>query len=376
MVLVIILVLIFAGFIITEKLYYSRHWDDGLELELYFDRDHIFRGEKCVLHEKITNTGRLPLPLVSIKFQADRRLDFIDKDAGAVVTDQYYRNDVFAIKGQTRITRNIPFVGGHRGYYVMNSADAVCSDLFLASSFMTVFDESASIFVYPVPFESQQFTRYLAGISGEVAAKRNLMTDPFELTGIRPYMDGDDVKIINHKASARGQGLMVNTFGFTNELRANVYINCEDDGILKCRKAVEKSFDIAVALIRHLQGLGVAAGLKCNGVGMFSENIPTVVEPSSGADQFDAVCKALALIDTEKEVLPFAECFKDEIIKNSSDVLNFIISPNSYKDFTGLLAELRAAGKEFIWFYPYEGETMPDIPEEFNKCVRPVRADM
>ena len=381
MLLVLILTIVFGVIILTEKLYYIKHWDEGLSLDLEFEKDHIFRGEKSVLKERITNTGKLPLPMVRIKFQADRKLEFIDADANATITDKYYRNDVFSIRGQERITRNIPFVGSHRGYFVLNSADAVSADLFLTGHYVTVFDESTSVFVYPMPFESEQFSRYLAGISGEVSSKRNLMTDPFEMAGIRPYMDGDDVRIINHQASARGQGLMVNTYGYTNELRANVYVNCEDDGIFKRRKAVEKSFDIAVSLLKHLNSLGVAAGLRCNGVSMFCgederEIRPTLVEPASGVEQFDEVCRNLALIDMEKPVLSFGECFGEELKHSDGDVLNFIISPNSYEDFTGLLDEIKNAGKSFTWFYPYEGDSIPEVKESLKKCVRPIRADM
>lgn len=376
----IILALIFGVIILTEKIYYSRHWDDGLSLELQFEKDHIFRGEKSVLKEKITNTSKLPLPMVRIKFQADRSLEFVDADANATVTDKYYRNDVFSIRGQERITRNIPFVGGHRGYFVLNSADAVSTDIFLTSHFVTVFDETTSVFVYPVPFESEQFSRYLAGISGEVSSKRNLMTDPFEMAGIRPYMDGDDIRILNHKASARGQGLMVNTFGYTNELRANVYVNCEDDGIFKRKRAVEKSFDIAVSLIKHLNSLGVAVGLRCNGVSMFcgeaeGEVRPTVVEASAGVEQFDEVCRGLSLIDMDKPVLKFDECFGEELRQSDATVLNYIISPNHYNDFTDLLEEIKLAGKTFTWFYPYEGESVPEVKESLRSNVKPVSAD-
>ena len=57
-------------------------------------------------------------------------------------------------------------------------------------------------------------------------------------------------------------------------------------------------------------------------------------------------------------------------------MLNFIISPNSYEDFTGLLDEIKSAGKSFTWFYPYEGDKLPEVPGNLVKYMKPIRADM
>lgn len=117
-----------------------------------------------------------------MKFQTNRSLVF-ESGKGSRSTDQYYRNDVFRIGGSERVIRSLSFVGGRRGFYRIDTCDLVALDLFLTAQMMRTLPVDASFYVYPKPFDSQEFRLSLRQINGEVLSKRHLLRIPSNTAG-------------------------------------------------------------------------------------------------------------------------------------------------------------------------------------------------
>jgi uncharacterized protein (DUF58 family) len=356
---------------IAQRYLYRRFWLQGLHVELLFSSSAVVEGERGELLEVIENRKRLPLPMLKVKFQTDRNLAFLgDKDHSGT-TDQYYRNDVFQIKGREKITRILPFIGKRRGYYKIKEIDMVASDLFLTTEMMTSMETDRYLYVYPRPYEDPSFQNSLRQLQGEVLTRRHIIEDPFEFRGIREYQPTDDMRSVNWKATAKTGELKVNLKNYTALKTIRIFLNLEDYGILKKDDSIEMTIRLAAALAECFLATGMQ--VSCYGNAKDKISGDTMELPASaGAGQLETIYRALARIDTKQEGYPFAETFRERLMTETKGTMTVLIAPNAYDDTVKLFTDFTESGGDFIWFYPTIDKKEPDISPQLHKYIRVV----
>lgn len=351
-----------------QKFVYQRLWNKQLTADIVFAEKHIFEGQTGQLKEIIENRKHLPLSMLKVKFQTDKHLLFEDTK-GSRTTDQYYRNDVFQIGGGEKITRTLPFTGGRRGYYTITTMDLVASDLFLTSLYVETCPVHTALYVYPKFFDSREFRQSLQQLNGEVLTKRHLLEDPFEYRGIREYQPTDDMRSINWKATAKTGEFKVNQKNYTSLKAIRVFVNLEDDNLLKKEECVEASMQIAAGLCRYFLQQGMQVSCYSNGVDIIN-HLPVSVAASAGKGQLDAILCALARVDTSVPVLDFNDCFSRRVLEEAKGTMTCFVTPNLYPSFTELLEEYHNRGSDYILFYPTLETKDPVIPDFLGKNTR------
>ncbi len=354
---------------LARKLY-EKLWAGKLDVRLEFADKSLFEGEKGELLEIIENGKRLPLPMLKVKFQTDRNLRFTDSDS-AKVTDLYYRNDIFQVKGRERITRKLEFTAAKRGYYRIHNIDLVAGDPLLSSEMVESRQTAQYFYVYPAPFVSEEFRRSLQQLNGELQTKLHFPEDPFEYRGVREYQPFDDMRSINWKASAKTGDWKVNQKNCTALQTVRLFFNIEDSGILKKDAMVEASIQIIAGLAAFFLNQGIRVSCYGNGRDILNGE-PVHIEAGAGAGQMEQIYRALARIDTNLKTADFTSCFERELMKASTGITTVFVSPNAYENFTGLLRRFRLSGQECLWFYPVPEteKQMPELPEEWKKDIR------
>ncbi len=363
-------VIAFLLFLLQRKIY-AKYWDKNLKATVSFAQSGISEGETGEVVEIVENRKYLPLNMLKVKFQTSRNLEFAD-DPGSKTTDQYYRNDIFQIGGGEKITRKLNFVGKKRGYYHIKNIDLVCSDLFLTTEMVKSMSTACYLYVYPKLFVSREFRMSLQKLNGEVLVKRHLLEDPFEYRGIREYQPFDDIRSVNWKATARTGDLKVNQKNYTAMQTIRIFLNVEDNGILKKEEEVEASMQIVMGLAAFFLAQGIKVACYANGKDIMTGESVNIAG-GAGAGQQDVIGKALARIDTETEPWHFAEIFGERIIEDAKGTITMFVSPNGYSDFLALLERCEREGVEYTWFYPYYTVTEPEVPENLKKHVQLVR---
>ncbi len=351
-----------------QQVVYRKWWNRGLHVSLQFAHKELFEGEESQLLEVIENRKRLPLPMLKVKFQTSRNLEFTDIK-GSKVTDFFYRNDVFEIGGGEKITRTLKFVGKKRGYYKINGIDLVGTDLFFTKEMVESHAANQYVYVYPKPFCSREFLLALRRLNGEVVTKRHLIEDPFEYRGIREYQPYDDMRMVNWKATARTEELMVNERNYTALKAVRIFLNVEDKGILKKEDEVEASICMAAGLAEHFLKQGMTVECCCNGADIINGE-QMKIPGSAGMTQMKRINKALARLDIKKETQPFATTFSEKILTEGKGTMSIFVSANGYEDFVELLDEFKRQGGDFVWFYPVDEKEEPDLPKSLQDEVR------
>lgn len=362
--------IVFLLFLLQRKLY-EKLWDKNLNVSVSFGQTGISEGETGEVLEIVENRKHLPLNMLKVKFQTSRYLEFAD-DKSSKTTDQYYRNDIFQIGGGERITRKLTFVGKRRGYYHIKNIDMVGSDLFLTTEMVKSTGTTCYIYVYPKLFDSREFRMSLQKLNGEVLVKRHLLEDPFEYRGIREYQPFDDIRSVNWKATARTGALKVNQKNYTAMQTIRIFLNVEDNGILKKETEVEGSMQIVMGLAAFFLSQGIKVACYANGKDVVTGESVSI-DGGAGAGQQDVIGKALARINTEVEPWSFNELFGERIINDAQGTITLFVSPNGYPDYLELLERCEQEGIEYTWFYPYYAADEPEVPESLKKRVQYVR---
>ena len=333
---------------------YKKFWDKNIKVSVSFKQAGISEGEEGEIIEVIENRKWLYLPMLKVKFQTSRYIQFSD-DAGSKTTDQYYRNDIFQVGSNEKITRKLTFTGGKRGYYQIKNIDLVSSDLFFFSENIKHIVTECYLYVYPRVFSNKKFHLSLQKLNGEIQVKRHLLEDPFTYRGIREYQIGDDMRSVNWKASARTGALKVNQKGYSAMQNIRIFLNLEDDGILKKEKEIEATMQIGMGIVSFFLSQGIKVSCYANGRDILTDE-HMEMEGGAGKGQLDSIGKTLARIDTEKQAYSFCKLFQEKILNDSEGMFTFFVSPNGYDDFLKLLELCSKKRMDFCWYCPVTQE--------------------
>lgn len=351
-----------------QRLVYKRYWDRNLHISVAFSQNAIYEGQEGTIVEVIENRKRLPLPMLKVKFQTSRNLGFWD-DKGSKTTDQYYRNDIFQVGAEEKITRTLRFRGNKRGYYRIHNIDYLASDLFFKNEMGKSETTNSYLYVYPTVFSTDEFHSSLQKLNGEIIVKRHMIEDPFEYRGIREYQPFDDIRSVNWKATARTGALKVNQKAYTAMQTIRIFINLEDDGIWRKDREIESSMQMAMGIASFFLAQGIQVSCYTNGRDILTDAY-TKVEHFASREQIEVLGKVLARIDTEKKSYSFVDLFQEEVLTDKDGFFTFFISPNGYADFIDLLEKCNEKRLDYCWYYPVASSEKPDLPKEIEAKVR------
>lgn len=338
---------------------FKRFWDKNLSVTLSFEDHSLQEGEKGWLRETIENRKRLPLPMLKVKFQCSRELQFSDAGETAV-TDFYYRNDIFTVMPYQKITRRLEFTGKKRGYYSIRGIDLVGADLFLSKEIHKQEKTDTICLVYPKPLDKNAILPMLRQMQGELASRRQYIEDPFEYRGIREYQPFDELKQVNWKATAKTGELKVNERGYTTRQGVRIFLNLTDDGVLKHEDALEDTIRLCVTLCMELLASGNRVAVYANSVDCITgESLQ--LNANTGKAHLENILRGLARLDTSKKTVDFAENFGPVLEEGREQFLTLFLSPNMEQGFQKFVQEYGACKGEYRWLWVTGEKNFPTL---------------
>lgn len=348
---ILILILIIGIFFVVLDQVYCRFWKENLKVELDFADTYVYEGETSSLLETITNAKRLPLPILQVAFQTSRNLEFVDEE-NTSISDMCYKRDVFSVLSYQKITRTLKFSCKKRGYYPIYEAKMESENLFLRHSLLAEEQQNTAIYVYPKMLDVNEVEIPFQKIMGTLKKKQYLYEDPYEIRGIRTYVNTDSMNRINWNASARTGGLMVNVHDSTASQEVVIFLDTEDETILKYPKLHGASIQIVASLAELLILDGIHVSILCNGKdSVMKETI--VVPAGNGKYQIDCIKQCLARIDLKLGADPIEGLIKMQAgSQMENDPFYIFISKNQrqglWYEVTNLLAEEHSG----LWIVP------------------------
>lgn len=367
-----IIISAFLGVLLIYQLQnylFSRFWKKNLEIRLSLSDSKAVEGEALTLYETILNKKLLPVPVIKIKFTTSRYLSFLDRKHSEV-TDQYYRNDLLSIMMYQKLTREIPFLCTHRGYYTITKLYLVCCDIFLSSEYVENYDLDLHLYVYPKPLEDQCFQVPFQKMFGTILSKRFLNEDPFEFRSIREYQTYDNLKTINWKASAKTDSLKVNVFDYTASQQIKILLNLESETIWIYEDLQEESIRIAAAFATNFIVQGIPTSILTNTRDIITKEV-LKVPAGSGSNHIRTINETLARIDTSLEMPPFVAAVQEDVSHTGQNDYIILISSYQKEDIQLLFSTLLHNKIDFTWIVPLNQEVKLSVNSELISHVLP-----
>lgn len=346
--LIIALAVLMLLYSIQSRLY-REYWNIGLRIRLTFSKDTANIGEQIVLTQVIENRKALPLPILHVKFRTTRTFSFEDNE-NTQTTDYHYRNDVFSVLGKQKVTRQLPFLVTHRGYFSINELHLTSRDLFLTKSFVSILPNDTAIYVLPERLQAKHFASMHEQMLGDFHTHRQSMEDPFAFAGIRPYQTFDTMKSINWKSTAHMGMLMVNQYqpATSNEVRIFLnltpYMQSYADGLF------EHAINIANTVGSAFIDDAIDVSLQTNAYDILTKE-QSYLAPGHGKEHKLTLARMLSRIDLKQKCSDFMELVRNSIKKENHPVSYILIS--TYRDDALLsLFERFAAKDNMYWIIP------------------------
>ena len=270
----------------------------GLSITRAFSRAAVFEGEEAELVEVVVNDRPLIIPWLRVESRISPHLRFGRRE-NLDVNGQMYHQSLFTVMPFQRITRRHRVHFLHRGAYDIGNAALTAGDLTSFNQSTREQHMSVPILVYPRLMDDRDMPMPLARLMGEWSRRRQLLSDPFLINGLRPYQPGDPVRDIHWPATARMGEVQVRQHDPSAQTRLLVLFNAqlsEDqwDNLMDYEQVtVEQEISMAATLCVQALRSGLTAGFGCN-MPMGDAKECTLFLPSGGAAREEELLAAFA----------------------------------------------------------------------------------
>ncbi|MCL2386941.1 MAG: DUF58 domain-containing protein [Defluviitaleaceae bacterium] len=342
---------------------YTNFCLENVEVQLSMSATTATEGEDLTLTEVITNRKWLPLPWLAVKFQVDRELHFADQSA-AVVSDFYYRNDLFHILMHQKITRRLNFTCAKRGYYAIRGLEVTGWDILMENKYIKTMECDTNLTVYPATLEMQETDTLCTRVYGLLRTFHPIHPDPFTFRGIREYSSHDPMKIINFKASAKAQELMVNVWDFSNARQVFLLLDVERHTAWHNEDIEERAIKIVASLAERFTTQGAPIAFATNGKSIRS-GANTFITEGKGPNHLRRILESLAYINLAAEDPDPLEITVDDLALTAEGSPEYwLVSPYYSKGTEAALIRLKSTGARTAWIISSERPVNSDLNEE------------
>jgi len=329
-----------------------------LSFRRHLSERRVFPGETIQVRFQVANRKPLPLPWVQVDDQIPQALGSASSVPGEKPGTVVIRRTA-AMLWYSSVKWKYELPCSKRGYYPLGPTVISSGDILGLYSRSFHADLEDRIIVYPKilpvgPLEipSQQ-------PMGETKSEYRIFQDPTRPIGVRDYQQGDSLRHVHWKASARLQALQVKIFEPTTTSKVALFLSVDSfiqNGSFS-EDAFELGISVAASVAHQVMEKGSPVGLFVN-TQKGDSGQPVSIAPSGSRDQLTAILEALAkttvsssgpfesFLDREQEVLHAGTTF----------VLIFGKPPDS---LTLLIQSLKERGFKLLVFFIGEGEFLP-----------------
>lgn len=271
----------------------------GLQCTRAFSRVAVFEGDEGEMIEIVRNDRPMLVPWLRVESHISPRLQLGWQENLNVSGSRYYCS-LFTLMPYQQVKRRHRVKFLHRGVYDLGNASLSVGDA------LGFFQESREqqmhvpVMVFPRLLDERELPQPLSLLLGEITSRRQLLTDPFLVRGIRDYRPGDPVRDIHWPATARMGSTQVRVFDHTARMKLMVILNAQrkdaqwGDHLMEYEEG-EIEYGISVAATMCVRALrnGLSAGFAAN-MPFGEEKDSVVMLPDGGAAREEELLTALA----------------------------------------------------------------------------------
>ncbi len=300
----------------------------SLSYRRFLSKKHVHEGEKVQLVEEIRNTKLLPIPWLRAESRISPYLRFgKQQSAEREISAEQYHKSVFFVAPFKQITRKHEITCLHRGFYDIGSVALTAGDMFALSSKTKQLKYDCALEVWPKLLTEEELGTPSTRWQGEMVVRRYIMPDPFLIENIRSYVQGDPMRDIHWRATARTGELQVKVHDYTADPKVFVILNVQATenqwGELMDyeQETIEYGIRMAATLCSRAIAYGSEAGFASNAC-LFGEKGQgqTIFVPASrSSDQHEQLLSVMSRMLVHFEIS--FQTFIDNFEISGADIL-------------------------------------------------------
>ena len=271
----------------------------GLVCARSFSRPAAFEGEEGEMIEVVRNDRPMLVPWLRVESRISPYLCLGGQD-NLLVSDRTHACSLFTLMPYQQIRRRHRVKFLRRGEYNLGNATITVGDPLGAFQASREQDMNAPLLVFPRLLDDQDMPAPLLQLLGDAASRRNLLTDPFLVRGIRPYQIGDPIRDIHWAATARTGETHVRVHDYTASSQLLVVFNAErtdgqwSDRLMDYEEGdIEHEIAVAATLCIRALRMGFSAGFAAN-MPQGKDNPSTILLPAAGPAREEELLAAFA----------------------------------------------------------------------------------
>lgn len=343
---VFVILVVMAAVFALMNLPLSKFVLKGLTCTRAFSRPAVFEGEEGEMIEVVRNDRPMIVPWLRVESYISPHLQIGSQDNLHVADSMYYCS-LFSLMPYQQVKRRHKVKFLHRGAYDLGNASLTAGDMLGLSQSTHEQAMSVPVLVYPRLLDERDIPEPLSRLLGETIAQRQLLTDPFLVRGIRPYLPGDPVRDIHWPATARTGETMLRVHDHTAQTRLLVVINAQrtanqwGDRIMEYEEGeMEHMISMAATLCVKALRAGLPAGFAAN-MPLDKGEDSVILLPSGGSAREEELLTAFARL-TIRRTLRFPTFL--ESLNSCSGMDMLVLSCYDSEEIQSAMNTLRRAG--------------------------------
>jgi uncharacterized protein (DUF58 family) len=280
---------------------WSRFSLERLQFQRTLSAKKVFWGDTITLSLSISNRKILPLPWVLVQEETPQGLTFLKgKLSSSHKVNREVLSNFLSLSWYHRLTRRYPVQCLKRGIYFFGPATVSSGDPFGFFRKKMELEGHTGLIVYPRILSLEDIGIPSRHPFGDLRVRRHMFEDPVLVMTTRDYVNGDPMKYIHWKSSARRQVLQSKVFEYTTTIDMALFLDTRTTADTNFWSIMSSDFlETAVlsvtAIANHAFNEGYKVGLYANEYYHQSEHIIRL-PPSNNTDQFGNILEALSQI--------------------------------------------------------------------------------
>ena len=202
---------------------------------------HIFTcGEDISCELKITNAISLPVPYIRVHSAAEG------------YGQKAYTGSFFSMPASEDHWRHVRLRFPSRGVYPLGRLTVTVWDLFRIARYTKTLDTGLTVKVYPRLYPVRGLFPGASDIYRDAYASRGRNENQYTMQDIRPYRDGDSLKRVHWKVSARRGELFVKNYEKVTGTETALFIDMHEGNYGYGDEAEERIIDTALSIVQSM----------------------------------------------------------------------------------------------------------------------------
>ncbi|WP_195837916.1 DUF58 domain-containing protein [Tissierella pigra] len=216
-------------------------------------RESLFTGEVININYQVENNSILPIPYLEIQSNISKQL-----------TGTNSPKVTLALEKKESYNSGESVVLKRRGYYQFGEIEVTVEDVFGFYSFTKKITTPASLLVYPETIILSTFKITASHQSGELLVQTSDFQDKSRIASLREYKEGDSVKAIHWKLSAKKDIPIIKDYENRGDTNVIIFLDNESKlfkGDID-RRLEDKSVDAALSIVNYCLSQNIEVNLE------------------------------------------------------------------------------------------------------------------